>query len=96
MIIIKTINDILWILVVIVILLNSIYFSIKLRFPQLKIKAMLKTLTDEEKTDGISSLDTLFMSLAAKIGVGSLAGVAFAIYYGGIGTLFWIFIFSTH
>lgn len=94
MIIIKTINDILWILVVIVILLNSVYFSIKLRFPQLKIKAMLKTLTDEEKTDGISSLDTLFMSLAAKIGVGSLAGVAFSIYYGGIGTLFWIFIFS--
>lgn len=34
------------------------------------------------------------MSLASKIGVGSLSGIAFAIYYGGIGTIFWIWIIS--
>lgn len=93
-IIIKTINDILWIFVVIIILINSIYFSVKLKFPQLRIRKMIKTLKSNEEKDGISSLDTLFMSLAAKIGVGSLAGVSFAIYYGGIGSLFWIFLFS--
>ena len=93
-IIIKTINDILWIFVVIVILLNSIYFSIKLKFPQSRVKEMIKILKEKDVKSGISSLDTLFMSLAAKIGVGSLAGIAFAIYYGGIGVIFWIFIFS--
>ena len=93
-IIIKTINDILWVFVVIVILFNSIYFSIKLKFPQSRFMKILKTLKEEDKKSGISSLDTLFMSLAAKIGVGSLAGISYAIYYGGIGVIFWIFIFS--
>ena len=32
--------------------------------------------------------------MAAKIGVGSLAGIALAIYYGGIGTILWIVIIS--
>ena len=32
------------------------------------------------------------MALSSKIGVGSLSGTALCIYYGGIGTIFWIFI----
>ena len=48
----------------------------------------------KENENGISIKDSLFMSLAAKIGIGSLAGIAFAIYYGGIGTIFWIWIFT--
>lgn len=32
------------------------------------------------------------MTLSSKIGVGSLSGTALCIYYGGIGTIFWIFI----
>ena len=55
---------------------------------------MIKTLGEEDNKNGISSLDTLFMSLAAKIGVGSLAGISYAIYYGGIGVILWIFVFS--
>lgn len=91
---IKTINDVLWFFVVIIILINSIYFSVKLKFPQFRIFKMFKMLKSKETSNGLSSFDTLFMSLAAKIGVGSLSGVSFAIYYGGIGTLFWMFIFS--
>ena len=34
----------------------------------------------------------MIMSLSSKIGVGSLSGTALCIYYGGIGTIFWIFI----
>lgn len=32
------------------------------------------------------------MSLAARVGVGSLAGIALAIYIGGPGTIFWIWV----
>lgn len=32
------------------------------------------------------------MALSSKIGVGSLAGVALSIHYGGLGTIFWIWI----
>ena len=34
------------------------------------------------------------MSLAAKIGVGSLSGVAIALYFGGVGAIFWMCIIS--
>lgn len=37
-------------------------------------------------------LTNLTLSLAARIGVGSLAGVALAIYYGGAGSVFWIWV----
>ena len=32
------------------------------------------------------------MALSSKIGVGSLAGISICIYYGGLGTIFWIWI----
>lgn len=43
---------------------------------------------------GIKPINTLCMSLAGKIGVGSIAGIAFGIYIGGIGTIFWIWVSS--
>lgn len=74
------------------IVINSIYFSIKLKFPQLRFKQAIKVLKIKKEKDSISPKDTLIMSLSSKIGVGSLSGTAIAIYYGGLGTIFWIFI----
>ena len=37
---------------------------------------------------------TLTLALAARIGVGSLAGIALGIYKGGIGVVFWIWLSS--
>ena len=90
----QNINKILWAIAISMIFLNSIYFSFKLKFPQLKIKTILKTIFAKEKEDNISAKDSLIMSLASKIGAGSLAGISFAIYYGGIGTVFWMWIAS--
>ena len=44
--------------------------------------------------NNISPFTSLMLSLSAKIGVGSLAGISLAIYYGGPGTIFWIWITS--
>ena len=55
---------------------------------------MLKSLKSKDVNKGISVKETLFMSLASKIGTGSLAGIAFCIYYGGVGCIFWIWIIS--
>lgn len=90
----KMFNKIIWTIAIAIIFLNSIYFSIKLKFPQFRLIKMFKTVFKKEKEEGITTIDALFMSLAAKIGVGSLAGIAFAIYYGGIGTIFWIWFIS--
>lgn len=72
---------------------SGLYFSIKLGFPQLKINSLFKGLKKDENTN-ISPLKSMMLSLAARIGVGSLSGIALAIYIGGEGTLFWIWIGS--
>ena len=90
----KQINYFLWIITIIVIIFNAFYFSIKLKFPQFNIKLMLNSLKSKDVNKGISVKETLFMSLASKIGTGSLAGIAFCIYYGGVGCIFWIWIIS--
>ena len=73
------------------ILTNSIYFSLYLKFPQLKVLKAIKKIKEKENNK-ISSKDTLIMALSSKIGVGSLAGTALAINYGGLGTIFWMII----
>ncbi len=92
---IDKINKIVWIIAIPMIFINSIYYSLKLKFPQLNIRKILNSLKEEKSSkDKITSKDTLLMSLASKTGAGSLAGIAFAIYYGGTGTIFWMWISS--
>ena len=88
----NVINKLLWSIAISLIIVNSIYFSLKLHFPQFKIIKAIKELQTTKKSQEISPKDTLIMSLSSKIGVGSLSGTALCIYYGGIGTVFWIFI----
>ena len=88
---IKIITDILWSIAIIFLLGGGIYFSIKLGFPQLKIRSLFKGFKGDNKSS-VSPFKSLTMSLAARVGVGSLAGIALAIYAGGPGTIFWIWI----
>lgn len=88
------INKIIWTIAIVLMVFNAGYFSIKLRFPQLSVKNIFKNLFKKDDTLGISTIDTLMMSLANKIGVGSLAGISLAIYIGGAGTIFWMWIIT--
>lgn len=90
----EIIKKILWGVATSLIFSSGIYFSIKLNFLQLNIKKILKNLFEKEEKDGISSKESLMMSLAGRIGVGSIAGIALSIYIGGIGSIFWIWIMS--
>lgn len=88
---IKIITDILWSIAIVFLLGGGLYFSIKLGFPQLKIKSLFKGFQGDNKST-VSPFKSLTMSLAARVGVGSLAGIALAIYIGGPGTIFWIWV----
>lgn len=88
---VKIITDILWSIAIVFLLGGGLYFSIKLGFPQLKIKSLFKGFKGDNKSS-VSPFKSLTMSLAARVGVGSLAGIALAIYIGGPGTIFWIWI----
>lgn len=87
----EIITSILWSIAIIFLLGGGLYFSVKLGFPQLKIKSLFKGFKGDNKSS-VSPFKSLTMSLAARVGVGSLAGIALAIYIGGPGTIFWIWI----
>ena len=87
------IEKILWLITSSLIIISSIYFTFKLNFVQTKVITMFKELFKKNKVkDSISPLQSLMLVLAGRIGVGSIAGVAIAIYYGGPGTIFWMWI----
>lgn len=89
------INKLFWAIASALIIISGIYFSFKLKFIQLNIKKILSsTFKSDKNTEGLSPFSTLMLTLAGKIGVGSIAGVALAIYIGGPGTIFWMWIMA--
>jgi AGCS family alanine or glycine:cation symporter len=92
-IMIDVLNKLLWAVATSLILFSSIYFTFSLKFIQFNLKAMISNLMKKEKhKDSISPFKTLMLALAGRIGVGSIAGVALAIYLGGLGSIFWMWI----
>jgi len=89
----ELIKGVLWAVVTVLIIVYGLYFSKKLSFPQIKIKKITRSLKDNNNK-GLSPIKTLFLTLAGRIGVGSIAGVALAIYIGGPGTIFWMWIIA--
>ncbi|MEO7529991.1 MAG: alanine:cation symporter family protein, partial [Sediminibacterium sp.] len=86
-------NSIIWSNALIYLLLaTGIYFSIRMRFFQVRlIKDMLKLMVQGNKSAaGISSFQALAVSLSGRIGTGNIAGVATAIFIGGPGSVFWM------
>ncbi|MGL4338581.1 MAG: alanine/glycine:cation symporter family protein [Turicibacter sp.] len=73
-----------------VLMLISILFTFYYKGVQFRFKDMIRSLTKKNSNGGISSFQSFTMALAARVGVGSLAGVALAIYIGGPGSIFWI------
>lgn len=88
-------NQILWAIATASILLSGVYFTFRLKGIQFGLRKMMKKLLEKEDTKGgISPVQTLMMSLAGRIGVGSIAGVALAIYMGGVGSIFWMWMIA--
>jgi AGCS family alanine or glycine:cation symporter len=85
-------EKILWAIATVLLISMGIYYTFKLNFVQFNFKKMIKSLKSDKSCCGLSPFKTLTMTLGARIGVGSLAGTALAIYYGGIGSIFWIII----
>lgn len=86
-------KSIIWSIVTILLIFVSVYFSFKLKFIQFRFKDIFKSLF--KKSDGeISAFESLSINLAAKIGVGSLSGIALSIYIGGEGSIFWMWMIT--
>ena len=93
--ILKQINDYVWGLPLIFLLLGTgIYFTFKLRVIQLtKLRLAFKCIFKKHEGEGdVSSFQALCTALSSTIGTGNIVGVATAIAAGGPGALFWMWI----
>ncbi len=102
--ILESINDALWTYVVIAMLVGcALYFTIRLRGLQFRyIGEMLRCFipsrhskneaTTEE--NAINSFQAFAVSLSSRVGTGNLAGVASAIFVGGPGAVFWMWVMA--
>ena len=84
-------------LMVIALLGTGIYTTIILGFPQIKyLKHGLKVTRGDydnpNEPGDLNHFQALTTALSATVGIGNIAGVATAIYYGGPGALFWMWI----
>ncbi len=87
-------SDALWGFPLIVTLfLVGLYFTVKLRFLQIKFlpKSFRYMFETKEGADGdITGFGALCTELAATLGTGNIVGVAAALCLGGAGSLFWM------
>lgn len=73
----------------------GIFFTLRLKFLQfVHFKEFFSSLFDKNTDDkaGITPLQALTVSLASRVGTGNLAGVAVALYVGGAGAIFWMWL----
>lgn len=94
---ISTINELLWGIPVLgLILSGGLYLSFRLRFPQIHIfrlfRDVIRSLRSSESSKGLSQLQGFSTALAATVGTGSVTGVACALYTGGRGCIFWMWV----
>lgn len=81
-------------LLILLLIPTGIYFTIRTKFLPIRLfPDMIKSLL-EKKADksSLSSLQTLLVSTATRVGMGNLVGVVAAISAGGAGAVFWMWI----
>ena len=76
---------------------TGIYATLQLGFPQIKYLNhginVTKGVYDNPNDEGdLNHFRALTTALSATVGIGNIAGVATAIYYGGPGALFWMWV----
>ena len=100
----NAINDAVWTYVVITMLVGcALYFTWNLRAVQFTMlptmlrnlfKPTKESLGDTGKVKTISSFQAFAISLSSRVGTGNLAGVASAIFVGGPGAVFWMWVMA--
>ena len=97
--VIKSLNSILVdYLLVFALAFIGIYFLFYLKGVQFKNfgKAFKQTFSGmfEKSDDGVSSFQALAVAVAAQVGTGNVAGTASALYWGGAGAIFWMWLMA--
>lgn len=95
--IISTISGWVWSPALVFLCLGAgVWFSIRSRFVQVRqFKEMTKLLFKGQASEkGVSSFQAFSIAISGRVGTGNIAGVATAIYFGGPGALFWMWVIA--
>lgn len=100
--ILTDVSDYLWnYLIVPLMVVCALWFTARTKFVQFRmVPEMLKLAYRSNSTvpgsnkRSISSFEAFIISLASRVGVGNLAGVALAITVGGPGSIFWMWVMA--
>ena len=84
-------------LMVVALVGTGVFVTIKLGFPQIRyfrhgVRVTRGIYDDPEDEGDLNHFRALTTALSATVGIGNIAGVATALYYGGPGALFWMWI----
>ena len=94
---IENINSFIWGWPFIIFCLAAgLYFSIRMRFFQVRYIKQMTMLLFKGKASGsgISSMQAFMLALSGRVGTGNIAGVATAIALGGPGAVFWMWMIA--
>ena len=93
--IVNLLNDIIWSNAFIILALcTGLYFSIIMKFPQIRLVKVMWNLLfkGEDSKEGVSSFQAFALAISGRVGTGNIAGVATAIALGGPGAIFWMWV----
>lgn len=91
----KSINDHLSLLLIPLLIVAGVYFSFRTKFMQFRLfKEAIKSLLHKPEIGKVSPFQSLMISMASRIGVGQIAGITFAIIFGGPGAIFWMWLMA--
>ena len=94
--IISSISGVMYGYILIILLVGcGIYFTIRTKGAQFRLKAQFKSVTEKPKSKkAVSSFQALMVSTASRVGTGNIIGVSTAICMGGFGSVFWMWIIA--
>ncbi len=98
---VKKANEFLWSFLLLIILCGTgIYFTIRLRFIQVRkfaegcrlVFGHFKLQGTKEENGAMTPFQSLATAIAAQVGTGNLTGAATALLFGGPGAIFWMWL----
>jgi len=101
--IVAAVNDVLWnkqLLLLFLLLGTGVFFTIRTRFVQVRkfgegcrrLFGSFSLSGEKAGKEGMSSFQALTTAIAAQVGTGNITGCATALYSGGPGAIFWMWV----
>ena len=95
--IISTISSFMYSKLLVILLIGAgVYFTVRTRFPQVRLfkNACGSVMEKPDDKGAISSFQALMVSTASRVGTGNIVGVSSAICIGGFGSVFWMWVIA--